>query len=103
MWKSELNAKNKVQIYNELVVTKVMYTFGVVKWTRQKLEDGVSFHFYADDFQLYTSFTCNDTSDLEAAKQRLESCVADINLWMTTNKLKTNQNSYFFTPDLITR
>ena len=45
-------------------------------------EHGVSFHFYADDFQLYTSFTCNDTSDLEAAKQRLESCVADINLWI---------------------
>ena len=37
--KSELNSKNKVQAYNELVVAKLTYTFGVVKWTRQELED----------------------------------------------------------------
>ena len=51
-------------------------------------EHGLPFHFYADDSQLYTSFAYNDTSDLVAAKQRLENCVADINLWMTANKLK---------------
>ena len=31
-------------------------------------ESGLTFHFYADDSQLYTSFSCNDTSDLVAAK-----------------------------------
>ena len=51
-------------------------------------EHGLPFHFYAYDSQLYTSFAYNDTSDLVAAKQRLENCVADINLWMTANKLK---------------
>ena len=55
-------------------------------------EHGLSFHFYADDSQLYTSFPCSDTSDLVAAKQRLENCVADINLWMTANKLKLNND-----------
>ena len=59
-------------------------------------EHGLSFHFYADDSQLYTSFACNDTSDLVAAKQPLESCVADINLWMTTNKLKLNDDKSEF-------
>ena len=59
-------------------------------------EHGLSFHFYADDSQLYTSFACNYTSDLVAAKQRLENCVADINLWMTANKLKLyNDKSEF--------
>ena len=53
-------------------------------------EHGLSFHFYADDSQLYTSFAFNDTSDLVAATQRLENCVADINLWMTANKLKAH-------------
>ena len=43
-------------------------------------EHGLSFHFYADDSQLNTSFACNDTADLVAAKHRLENCVADINL-----------------------
>ena len=55
-------------------------------------EHGLSFHFYADDSPLYTSFACNDTFDLVAAKQRLENCVADINLWMTANKLKLNND-----------
>ena len=57
---------------------------------------GLSFHFYADDSQLYSSFACNDTSDLVAAKQRLENCVADINLWMTANKLKLNNDKSEF-------
>ena len=59
-------------------------------------EHGLSFHFYAEDSQLYTSFACNDTSDLVAAKQRLENCVADINLWMTANKLKPNNDKSEF-------
>ena len=59
-------------------------------------EHGLSFHFYAYDSQLYTSFVSNDTSDLVAAKQRLENCVADINLWMTANKLKLNNDKSEF-------
>ena len=39
VWKSELNAKNKVQAYNELVVVMLTSTFGVVKWTRQEKEN----------------------------------------------------------------
>ena len=31
-----------------------------------------------------------------AAKQRLENCVADINLWMTANKLKLNNDKSEF-------
>ena len=54
-------------------------------------EHGLSFH-----SQLYTSFACNDTSDLVAAKQRLENCVAEINLWMTANKLKLNNDKSEF-------
>ena len=59
-------------------------------------EHGLSFHFYADDSQLYTSFACNDTSDLEAAKRRLENCVADINLWTTASTLKLNNDKSKF-------
>ena len=55
-------------------------------------DHGVSFHFYADVSQLYTSFACNDTSDLVAEKKN----VADINLWMTTNKLKRNNDNSEF-------
>ena len=59
-------------------------------------EHGLSFHFYADVSQLYTSIVCNDNSDLVAAKQHLEKCVAVINLWMTANKLKLNNDKSEF-------
>ena len=64
-------------------------------------EHGLSFHFYADDSQLYTSLACNDTSDLVIAKQRLENCVADVNLRMTANKLKLNNDKSEFLLSLI--
>lgn len=53
-------------------------------------EHDLSFHLYADDTQLYTSFSCKNTHDFQVAKQRLESCISDITLWMTANKLKLN-------------
>ena len=46
----------------------LLYTFPLGDTAR---EHGLSFHSYVDDSQLYTSFACNDTSDLVAAKQRL--------------------------------
>ena len=45
---------------------------------------------------IHISLSCNDTSDLVAATQRLEKCVADSNLWMTTNKLKLNNDKSEF-------
>ena len=59
-------------------------------------EHGLSFYFYADGSQLYTYFACNDTSDPVAVKQRLENCVADINLWMTKLKLNNNKSEFLF-------
>ena len=39
VWKSELNARNKSKAYNELAIAKIIYSFGVIKWIRQELED----------------------------------------------------------------
>ena len=50
------------------------------------------FHFYADDTQLYTSFTCNDEHDLSYTVQRIEDYLADIRAWMLLNKLKLNED-----------
>ena len=50
------------------------------------------FHFYADDTQLYTSFTCSDEHDLSSTAQRIEDCLADIRTWMLLNKLKLNED-----------
>ena len=50
----------------------------------------MEFHLYVDDTQLYTTFSCDDSVDLTTTISRIESCLVDINNWMTTNKLKLN-------------
>ena len=48
----------------------------------------VSFHMYADDIQIYTTFDPTDPVAVDAALGRLSCCITDIQHWMKSNKLK---------------
>jgi hypothetical protein len=48
---------------------------------------GISYHFYADDTQLYLAFYANDQAN---AREHVEDCVRDIKLWMLSNLLQLN-------------
>ena len=47
--------------------------------------------FYADVSQLYVTFKTNCDVDAGLSRSRVEHCVADIDRWMTDNKLKLNE------------
>ena len=51
----------------------------------------LSFHFYADDTQLYVTYEMSSLNDMELSKRRLEACVREIDTWMLLNKLKLNK------------
>lgn len=51
-------------------------------------------HSYADDTQLYT---CTRAGDCVTALQRLSECIAAINEWMCSNRLKLNTDKTQFT------
>jgi predicted nucleic acid-binding Zn-ribbon protein len=48
----------------------------------------ICYHFYADDSQLYLSFSPQDEDE---ARNRLEACIQDIREWMKQNHLKLNE------------
>ncbi len=49
---------------------------------------GLSYHFFADDSQLYTTFKpINEIATIS----NIEACINDINNWMISNKLKLNK------------
>lgn len=49
----------------------------------------LDYHMYADDTQLYVSFRPSESTP---ALQQLESCIEEIELWMTSNRLKLNND-----------
>ena len=50
---------------------------------------GMKYHFYADDTQLYTSFSVNDSN---ASIELISKCIVDIRSWMQSNLLKLNES-----------
>lgn len=50
----------------------------------------LDYHFYADDTQIYVSFNPLNVSATRSVIENIECCISDINLWMTSNKLKLN-------------
>ena len=52
----------------------------------------MGFHFYADDTQLYLSFNSLSADYQVSSVSRVESCVREIDNWMTRNKLKLNRD-----------
>jgi len=52
----------------------------------------IDFHLYADDTQLYLSFSSSSSNKLDSAKLQIETCLSEIDEWMTQNKLKLNKD-----------
>ncbi len=57
---------------------------------------GISHHLYADDTQIYITFSQSNNDAMLSAKSQLEACVEDIRNWMTTRLLKLNDDKTEF-------
>ena len=52
----------------------------------------VQYHFYADDTQLYITFKTDSADTACLVKSRVEHCVEETDRWMSSNKLKLNDD-----------
>ena len=53
-------------------------------------------HTYADDTQLYVSFSADSGSEQSAALEAMQSCIVDIRKWMLQDRLKLNDDKTEF-------
>ena len=53
-------------------------------------------HTYADDTQLYVSFSADSGSEQSAALGAMQSCIVDIRNWMLQDRLKLNDDKTEF-------
>ena len=68
---------------------QMLYTLNTEEIETIAVKHKMSVQMYADDTQLYTSFTTNSAT---TTKLQIESCLSEVNYWMNKNFLKVNHN-----------
>ena len=75
------------------VLGPLLFTLCTTPLSSMIFEHAIPHHLYADDRQLYVSFASGDSP---AAMNDLQSCLASVQSWMSTNKLKLNPDKTEF-------
>ena len=75
------------------VLGPLLFTLYTTPLSSMIFEHAIPHHLYADDSQLYASFASGDSA---AALNGLQSCLASVQSWMSTNKLKLNPDKTEF-------
>ena len=75
------------------VLGPLLFTLYTTPLSSMTSEHAIPHHLYAEDSQLYISFASGDSV---AALNGLQSCLASVPSWMSTNKLKLNPDKTKF-------
>ena len=84
---------SRVLFYRYVIALCLLFTLYTTPLSSLVSRHAIPHHLYADDSQLYVSFSSGDSA---AALNGLQSCLASVQSWMSTNKLKLNQDQTEF-------
>ena len=74
------------------VLGPILFTLYTTPLSAIVRRHGLSYHFYADDSQLYILFRPKDPVSREDAIAKVQACAEDIRCWMSKNMLKLNDD-----------
>ena len=74
------------------VLGPILYSMYTSPLTDIVSKHNMNHHFYADDSQIYLSFKPSAAGEPTTSKLRIESCIHDVNNWMSANKLLLNHD-----------
>ena len=69
------------------VLGPILYVFCTAPLTDVLRFHELQFHFYAEDSQLYTSFSTNNAKELTNSITKIEECLCDIDKWISNSRL----------------
>ena len=92
-WLLSSKADLKFRVPQGSVLGPLLSTLYTTPLSSMIFEHAIPHHLYADDSQLYVSFASGDSA---AALNGLQSCLASVQSWMSTNQLKLNPDKTEF-------
>ena len=72
------------------VLGPVLFTLHTIPLGEICRRHEVFYHLYADDTQLFCTFSVGNDMELEEARRRIQNCISEIKMWMSLHFLKLN-------------